>query len=115
NRPVNINTGNINIGNSWQHNPVHRQGVKYSNTNVQQKFGNNNVRAGSQDRMDFRGRGGEQVLKPGGGAANLGDNRPGAGDRTPGNRPDAGNRPSHGGSRASQGANRPVAGERPSR
>ena len=97
NRPVNIN--NINVGNNnWQHNPTHRQGVKYSNTNVQQKFSNNNVRAGSQDRADFRGRSGEQVLKPGGGA-NLGDkaaSRPATSDRTPGNRPDAGNRPSAG-------------------
>jgi len=112
NRPVNINTGNINVGNSWQHNPTHRQGVKYSNTNVQQKFGNNNVRAGSQDRTDFRGRGGDQVLKPSGGAANLGSsngpgNRPATADRTPGNRPDAGNKPS-------QGGNRPNAGNRPS-
>ena len=126
NRPVNINTGNINVGNNWQHNPVHRQGVKYSNTNVQQKFGgNNNIRAGSSDRMDFRGRSGDQVLKPGGGAGNIGagnigDNRPGAGDRTPGNRPDAGNRPSQGGNRPgagnrpSQGGDRPSAGNRPS-
>ena len=69
NRSVNIN----NIGNNWQHNPAHRQGVRYNNTNVQQKFGNNNIRGGSQARMDFRGRGGEQVLRPGGGQANLGD------------------------------------------
>jgi hypothetical protein len=112
NRPININTGNINVGNNWQHNSQHRQGVKYSNTNVQQKFGgNNNVRAGSQDRMDFRGRSGEQVLKPGGagdrgGGAGPG-NRPATAERTPGNRPDAGNRPS-------QGGNRPAAGNRPS-
>ncbi|HUL86671.1 MAG TPA: DUF3300 domain-containing protein [Pseudolabrys sp.] len=103
NRSVNIN--NVS-GNSWQHNPVHRQGVKYSNTNVQQKFSNNNIRAGSQERMDFRGRSGDQVLKSGGGT-NLGDrgaaaNRPNVADRTPGNRPDAGNRPS-------PGANRPAA------
>jgi uncharacterized protein DUF3300/endosialidase-like protein len=98
NRPVNIN--NINAGgNNWQHNPAHRQGVKYSSANVQQKFGNNNVRAGSQDRMDFRGRSGEQVIKPGGSGANLGGdkvaNRPSTADRTPG-RPDASNRPSTG-------------------
>ena len=112
NRPVNINTGNINVGNSWQHNSVHRQGVKYSNTNVQQKFGNNNVRAGSQDRMDFRGRSGDQVLKPGSGSGD----RAGTADRTPGNRPDAGNRPSQGGNRpaAGKGGNRPAAGNRPS-
>jgi len=103
NRPVNINTGNINVGNSWQHNPTHRQGVKYSNTNVQQKFGGNNIRAGSQERMDFRGRSGEQVLKPGGGAANLG-----------GNRPEAGNRPSQGGGNRPSGGSRPEAGNRPS-
>ena len=116
-----INTGNINVGNSWQHNPEHRQGVRYNNTNVQQKFGgNNNIRAGGQDRMDFRGRSGEQVLKPGGGAGNLGggngpgNNRPGTADRTPGNRPDAGNRPSQGGGNRPSGGNRPEAGNRPS-
>src|SRR5262249_36382726 len=111
NRPVNIN----NIGNNWQHNPQHRQGVRYNNANVQQRFGNNNIRGGSNQRMDFRGRGGNQVLRPGGGdRANLGDrgNRPGAGDR--GNRPGAGDRgrgqgnrvstrPSGGGNRAGRG------------
>src|SRR4029077_965950 len=57
NRPVNINNINTgNIGNNWQHNPQHRQGVRYNNTNVAQKFGNNNVRNGAQNRMDFRGR-----------------------------------------------------------
>ena len=39
---------------------------------MQQKFGNNNIRGGAQNRMDYRGRGGEQVLKPGGGQAALG-------------------------------------------
>ena len=77
NRPVNIN--NIGSGNNWQHNPSHRGGVRYGNTTVQQRFGNNNLRGGAQGRMDFRGRGGEQVLRPGGGQANLGGNRPGAG------------------------------------
>jgi Protein of unknown function (DUF3300) len=61
----------------WQHNPQHRQGVKYKNANVQQKFGNNNLRAGSAARNDFRGRGGQQVLKPGGDRAGLGDRGPG--------------------------------------
>ncbi len=63
-----------NVGNNWQHNPAHRQGVRYSNTNVQQRFGNNNLKAGAGDRMDFRGRDGQQVLKPG-------QDRPGGGDR----------------------------------
>jgi Protein of unknown function (DUF3300)/Chaperone of endosialidase len=117
NRPININ----NSGNNWQHRPEHRQGVRYNNGNVQQKFGNNNIRGGAQDRMDFRGRGGEQVLKPGGGQANLGDrggaNRPGAGGAGT-QRPGAGQKPG-GGQRPSAGqkpggGQRPSAGQRPS-
>src|SRR5215471_9144542 len=69
----------------WKHNPQHRQGVRDKNASVQQKFGNKNLRAGSAARNDFRGRGGEQVLKPGGDRGNLADrgsaNRPGTGDR----------------------------------
>src|SRR5204863_1382467 len=44
NNSININrTNNINnIGNNWQHNPAHRQGVKYNNANVANRFGNNN-------------------------------------------------------------------------
>jgi hypothetical protein len=52
NRPVNIN--NVNVSN-FQHNPEHRQGVRYNNTNVQQKYSKNDVRAGNQQRADFRG------------------------------------------------------------
>jgi len=63
-----------NVGNNWQHNPAHRQGVRYNNANVQQRFGNNNLKAGAADRMDFRGRDGQQVLRPG-------QDRPAAGDR----------------------------------
>ncbi|MGC2778122.1 MAG: DUF3300 domain-containing protein, partial [Bradyrhizobium sp.] len=86
-----VNWGNRNvyvnhraaIGNTgWQHNPTHRQGVRYSNSNVSQRFGNNGLKAGAADRMDFRGRDGQQVLKPGEGAnrpaGSRGDN---AGDR----------------------------------
>src|ERR1700730_3806476 len=62
------------IGNNWQHNPAHRQGVRYNNANVQQRFGNNNLKAGATNRMDFRGRDGQQVLRPG-------QDRPGGGDR----------------------------------
>ena len=60
---VNWNNGNINInrprvnplnGRNWQHRPEHRQGVRYNNNNVRQKFAGN--RAGVSDRMDFRGR-----------------------------------------------------------
>lgn len=66
----------------WQHNPAHRQGVRYNNVNVQQRFGNNNIRAGSAQRMDFRGRSGQQVLNPGqdrGGARAAAADRGGAG------------------------------------
>ncbi|WP_456763059.1 DUF3300 domain-containing protein [Bradyrhizobium sp. USDA 4011] len=64
-----------NVGNNWQHNPAHRQGVRYNNANVQQRFGNNNLKAGAADRMDFRGRDGQQVLKDRAGVADR------AGDR----------------------------------
>jgi hypothetical protein len=101
NRPVNIN----NIGNNWTHNPAHRQGVRYTNANVAQKFGagRNNIGGGAQNRLDFRGRGGNQVLQPGGGGnlgggAGAGANRPnvGAGGNRPGGGAGAGNRPSAG-------------------
>ena len=116
NRPININ----NSGNNWQHKPEHRGGVRYNNANVAQKFGNNNIRGGAQNRMDYRGRGGDQVLKPGGGGDRPGagaGNRPGAGGggvQRPGggDRPGAGagNRPGAGGG----GAQRPSGGQRPS-
>jgi Protein of unknown function (DUF3300) len=95
NRPVNVNT----TVNNWQHNSAHRGGVAYNNTNVQQRYANNNFRSGSQQRMDFRGRSGEQVLQPGAGRGNLGGQQANIGDRggrpnigggTPGNRPNLG-------------------------
>jgi Protein of unknown function (DUF3300)/Chaperone of endosialidase len=104
NRPININ----NIGNNWTHNSAHRHGVRYNNANVRQQFGRNNAQAGLGGRQDFRGRGGNQVLNPGGdrpGAGNRpGGDRPGAGNRPGGDRPGAGNRP---------GGDRPGAGNRP--
>ncbi|MBR1252602.1 DUF3300 domain-containing protein [Bradyrhizobium sp. AUGA SZCCT0240] len=76
NRNLYVNHFNrtTNVGNSWQHNPAHRQGVRYNNVNVQQRFGNNNLKAGASNRMDFRGRDGQQVIRPG-------QDRPGGGDR----------------------------------
>jgi Protein of unknown function (DUF3300) len=57
NRNVNIN--NINRGNNnWTHNPAHRQGVRYNNAQVAQKF-NGNRAGGAQNRADFRGRTGD--------------------------------------------------------
>jgi hypothetical protein len=104
---VNWGNGNINVnrprvnplnGNNWRHRPEHRQGVRYNNGNVRQKFGGN--RGGAQNRMDFRGRGGNQVLRPGGERPGTGQ-RPGAGQR-----PSAGQRP---------GGGKPSAGQRPSK
>ena len=127
NRNVNINNINRGGGNNWVHNPSHRQGVRYANANVAQKFGGNRnaVAGGAQNRLDFRGRGGNQVLQPGGGGANRpnigggGDNRPnvGGGGNRPGggaggNRPGGGaggNRPGGGGGGVA-GGNRPGGG-----
>ena len=65
NRNVNINNINRGGGNNWVHNPAHRQGVRYTNANVAAKFGGNrNIAGGAQNRMDFRGRSGQQVLQP---------------------------------------------------
>ncbi len=135
NRNVYVNHRTTNI---WQHNAAHRQGVRYNNANVQQRFGNNDIRAGASDRMDFRGKGGQQVLnpgkdRPGGGdraadrgdragnragdrAANRGDradtNRPGTADRkgNAGNRGSAGNRAKQGGGGNRAAANQARAG-----
>jgi Protein of unknown function (DUF3300) len=83
NRNVYVNHRTTNIGNGWQHNSAHRQGVRYNSTNVQQRFGNNNLKAGAADRMDFRGRDGQQVLGPNQGAGDRAGDRTGdrAGDR----------------------------------
>jgi hypothetical protein len=122
---INVNrTNNINV-NKWQHNSYHRRGVAYNNTNVQQRFGNNTIRNGSQARLDFRGRSGNQVLQPGaggnrpnlGGGPNVGGggNRPNVGGG--GNRPNVGgggNRPNVGGggnqANLGGGGNRPNVG-----
>ena len=119
NNNININRGNINninrnnIGNNWQHNAAHRQGVRYNNANVANKFGGNRSLSGAQNRMDFRGRGGNQVLNPGGGAGNRTNIGAGNGPGGGANRPNvgAGNRPGGGANRP--GASRPSAGNRP--
>ena len=116
NRNLYVNHFNrtTNIGNSWQHNAAHRQGVRYNNVNVQQRFGNNNIKAGASNRMDFRGRDGQQVLRPGQdrpGADRAGDrvgDRAGdrGGDRVGdrgGNRPGTADRAKGGGDRAKAG------------
>jgi uncharacterized membrane protein YgcG len=73
---VNINKhvdrNNVNVGN-WQHDSKHRRGVSYNNKDVRHKYAKTNVRSGDR-KLDYRGRGGEQVLKPG-------TARPGGGER----------------------------------
>src|SRR5262249_50774980 len=97
-RSVNIsNVGNTNV---WQHKPDHRHGVRYNNANVAQQFDRtNNIRNNAQNRMDFRGRDGQQVLRPGadgGGVANrgdrVGDRQSNLGDRGGGERRERGRR-----------------------
>lgn len=112
NRNLYVNHHTTNIGNGWQHNAAHRQGVRYNNANVQQKFGNNGLRAGASNRMDFRGRSGQQVLRPGQNRAGGGDragNRATSSDRAAGSR--SSNRPSSA-DRARGGADRAKAANR---
>lgn len=94
---INVNRPKVNplAGNNWQHRPEHRGNVGYNNANVAQRFGNNN-RQGAQNRMDFRGRDGKQVLNPRGDRRGAG-NTAGSGNR-------ASSRPSTG-----AGGNRAVA------
>jgi hypothetical protein len=92
NRPKNVNT----IANNWQHRPEHRQGVRYNNPNVQQRFGAGNVRNG-QPRTT--GRGGEQARQPGQ-AGQPGGER----GRTQGQRPTTGERGPAQGARQTTGA-----------
>jgi hypothetical protein len=58
----------------WEHNSYHRRGVNYNNDAVREKFGQGGARAAADRKLDYRGRGGDQVLnnvgqgvgKPGG-------------------------------------------------
>lgn len=112
---VNWNNNNINVDRNrvahWEHNPQHRHGVQYRNNNVQQRFaGNNNLRSGAEGRMDFRGRGGDQVLRPEGGLGAAGAAAGARPEQRPGDRANAANRPDRGpGERAGAGnrADRP--------
>jgi hypothetical protein len=97
NNNININR-NVNIGggNNFVHNPSHRHGVRYNNTNVQQKFANRTPGGGAQNRLDFRGHDGKPALNPGGDRGrpgNIGDrDRPGAGGSGTRDRPRTGDR-----------------------
>ena len=107
----NWNNNNINIGRpgggggtNWRPRVEHRQGV-----------GN---RGNRPQQLNFRGSGGQQVIKPGGGRGNLaGQNRPahrpsaGAGNRPrAATRPSGGRQRNHAAQRSSRGGGRPNAG-----
>jgi hypothetical protein len=66
----------------WRHNPQHRRGVGYKNPHVRQHFTGSANRPGSNRNMDYRGRGGQKLLKPG-------ENRPNVGEKRPANRANA--------------------------
>src|SRR5215831_8548924 len=79
NRSANI--ANVNRG-RWEHNPDHRQGVRYNNADVRQKFAKTDIQAGKAARQEFRGKDGQKVLEPDRGRTGAGDrDRPAAGDR----------------------------------
>jgi hypothetical protein len=70
----------------WEHDSQHRRGVKYDNDAVRNKFAKADTRPADR-KLDYRGRSGEPVLRPG-----KGDGKPGGGDRPGpgGDRPDLG-------------------------
>ncbi len=88
----NVNINNINA-NNWKHNAEHRHGVRYNNSEVANRFGKGtNARDNAQNRIDFRGRDGQQVLRPGSNDRPGAGNRGEIGNRGGGDRPNAGNR-----------------------
>ena len=70
----------------WNHDPSHRRGVRYDSDAVRNKFAKADARGGDR-KLDYRGRSGEQGLKPGKGDGRLGGDRPGLAG---GERPDLG-------------------------
>jgi hypothetical protein len=79
NRTANIN--NINRG-KWEHNPDHRQGVRYNNSDVREKFGKTDRQTGRAGSEDFRGKNGQRALEPDRTRPGTSDQkRPGAADR----------------------------------
>jgi hypothetical protein len=88
-----VNRNNVKTGN-WEHNPQHRKGVSYNNKQVQNKFGRDVVKSADR-KLDYRGRSGEQVLKPGNKGPGGGE-RPDLGKGPGDKRPDLGKGPGEG-------------------
>ena len=104
----------------WQHDSNHRRGVKYNNDAVRNKFAKADARP-TDRKLDYRGRSGEQVLKPG-----TGDRKPGGVDRPgpggdhanlgskgPGQKPGTADRKPGGADRPGPGGDRPKSGKGP--
>jgi hypothetical protein len=108
--PYNITNIN-NIGNTWQHNPAHRGGVRYNNASVQQRFGDANRHGGAQQRGNLGSNLGAAAIGAGAGAALRGAQRPGAENRQA-QRPGAGNRQAQRQSAGNRQAQRQNAGNR---
>src|SRR6516165_11496093 len=115
---TNINNIGNRVGNTWQHNPAHRRGVRYNNANVQQRFGNANRRAGAQQRPNL-GRHAAAVAAGVGagaairGAALRGNQRPNVANREA-QRQKGANRPAHNRTAANRPAQRHTAANRAS-
>ena len=83
--------------NRWTHDSHHRRGVSYKNDAVRNKFAKADTLPADR-KLDYRGRSGEQVLKPGKGGgkpgvadrARPGGERPDLGGKGPGQKPNAG-------------------------
>ena len=81
----------------WEHDSRHRKGVKYDKS-VESKYRKDNIKSGDR-KLDYRGRSGEQVLKPEGkpGDRDRPDRDKGPGDgKGPGDRADLGKGPGDG-------------------
>jgi hypothetical protein len=57
----NFNRNNINNFNKWEHNPDHRQGVRYNNDAVRQRYARTDSQVDRDARQDFRGRDAETL------------------------------------------------------
>jgi len=114
---TNINNIGNRVGNTWQHNPAHRRGVRYSNANVQQRFGNANRGAGAQQRPNLGGGHAGFIAAGAGigaaaGAALRGNQRPNVANRQA-QRQKGANRPAHNRTTANRAAQRHTAANRP--
>jgi Protein of unknown function (DUF3300)/Chaperone of endosialidase len=112
----NVNKKDVKQG-KWEHNPQHRKGVNYKDKSVQNKFGKDAVKSADR-KLDYRGRSGEQVLKPdkkGPGGGERPDLGKGPGDKGPdlGKGPGDGKRPDVGKDKGGPGKQAALDGKKP--